>query len=107
MPFELTIISIVMSAACIIHVLMKLSDRFFGFRPATLPDYIYKIARVTGTSEYEVFCKSAEHWQVGREAIERDFHAYLAQQAVPYYVTDFIRRNKAQIDGLRTPRVYY
>ena len=70
----------------------------------SMEDYLYKISRVTGHSEYDVFCKSAEVWPVSREKIEEDFTRYLQQQSVPHYVNDFVRRNKKHIDELHIPR---
>ena len=69
-------------------------------RPDTIEDQLYKIARVTGKSEYDVFCKSAESWPVARHTIEQDFKSYLLNQNVPYYVVDFVRKNKKHIDEL-------
>jgi hypothetical protein len=65
--------------------------------------YLYKIARTTGTSEYEVFCKAAESWPVSDRKIEQDFSAYLFDHRAPYYVTDFIRKNQKHLDELRIP----
>jgi hypothetical protein len=70
----------------------------------SMEDYLFKISRVTGHSEYDVFCKSAEAWPVSREKIEDDFTRYLQQQSVPHYVNDFVRRNKKHIDELHLPR---
>ena len=70
----------------------------------SMEDYLFKISRVTGHSEYDVFCKSAEVWPVSREKIEDDFTRYLQQQSVPHYVNDFVRRNKKHIDELHLPR---
>jgi len=70
---------------------------------ATVADYLYKIARLTGTSEYEVFCKSAEEWPVSANMIEQDFIAYLQTGVAPYYVNDYIRKNRVHIDKLEIP----
>ena len=69
-----------------------------------MEDYLYKIARITGKSEYDVFIKSAEEWPITREKIDEDFKAYLMYQSVPYYVRDFIRKNKPHIDELSLPK---
>jgi len=69
----------------------------------SMEDYLYKISRVTGHSEYDVFCKSAEAWPVSRDKIEEDFTRYLQQQDIPHYVNDFVRRNKEHIDELHMP----
>lgn len=70
---------------------------------ATAQDYIFKIARVTGKSEYDVFVKSAENWPVSDRMIDEHFKDYLLTQQVPFYVKDFINKNKRQIDALRLP----
>ena len=98
-------------AACILiftGILFKKSFRL-GKNPGqarqlSMEDYIFKIARVTGHSEYDVFCKSAEDWPISQAKIEQDFTRYLQQQSIPHYVNDFVRRNKEHIDELRIPR---
>lgn len=72
-------------------------------KKATVYDYLYKMARLTGTSEFEVFRRSAEGWPVNTKMIETDFIAYLQTGIVPYYVNDYIRKNKAHIDGMQIP----
>ena len=69
--------------------------------------YLYKISRLTGHSEYDVFCKSAEDWpvaSVSKEKIDVDFKNYLNHNAVPPYVHHFVRENKHHIDELQLPR---
>lgn len=70
---------------------------------ASVEDYLYKISRLTGHSEYEIFQKSAEHWPVNRLRVEEDFKDYLRHQVTPHYVNDFIRRHRQQVDALRLP----
>ena len=69
----------------------------------TQVDYLFKISRVTGESEFNIFAKSAEDWPVNRAMVERDFRRYLSGQVIPHYVEDFIRKNKEHIDDLRMP----
>ena len=83
--------------------LNSLGKKFSPGKPITMGSYIFKIARVTGNSEYNVFCKSAESWPVSHERIEQDFKAYLSHHSVPYYVTDFVRKNQKHIDELHMP----
>ena len=72
-------------------------------KPLPVEFYLYKIARLTGKSEYDVFCKSAENWPVSQAKIEQDFKKYLNHQSTPHYVNDFVRKNKKHIDELRIP----
>ena len=87
--------------------LHKLNNRQIRKHQESLEFYLYKISRVTGHSEYEVFCKSAEDWpvaSVSKEKIETDFKEYLDHNAVPPYVNHFVRENKQHIDQLHLPR---
>jgi hypothetical protein len=67
--------------------------------------YLYKIARLTGKSEYHVFCKSAEDWPVSQARIEQDFKRYLCHQSTAHYVNDFVRKNKKHIGELHIPLI--
>lgn len=79
--------------------------RLIGRQCASAEDYLYKIARITGHSEYAIFRKSAEQWPVSRRTIDRDFKNYLIHQQTPHYVNDFIRKNRRHIDELKLPPV--
>ena len=82
---------------------MRLRKRFRQNKPVDVVGYIFKITRVTNKNEYDVFCKAAEDWPVPAEQLENDFRRYVAEQRIPYYVNDFIRKNKKHIDELRIP----
>ena len=90
-------------AICIVLLAgMRLKKWFRENKPSTIQGYIFKITRVTGKSAYDVFCKAAEDWPVSREQIEEDFKRFVSDDSVPYYVNDFIRKNKKHIDEMRT-----
>ena len=93
----------VISGDALFQMLCSLKKKIMRDRPGTVEEQLYKIARVTGKSEYDVFCKSAENWPVARHTIEQDFKSYLLHQNVPYYVVDFVRKNKKHIDELDIP----
>jgi hypothetical protein len=57
--------------------LFLLRKKFMSDKPVTMEDYIYKISKVTGESEYDVFCKSAEGWPICSAKIDEDFRDYL------------------------------
>jgi len=78
----------------------RLNQMLVSSRPASTEDYLFKIARITGTSEYAIFNKAAETWPVSQAMIEEDFKEYLMKQAVPYYVNDFVRKNKHHVDEI-------
>ena len=104
-----TLIIDTLSAACMVAVvwcflraLLQKPPPNAGLEKAGMDDYLRKITRVTGHSVYDTFYKSAEGWPVSNDRVERDFRIYLANQNVPYYVKDFIRKNQKHIDELHT-----
>jgi hypothetical protein len=101
---EVGTLFIVVFVGVLFRAVFRWNRAVFSDKPVTMEDYLYKISRVTGKSEYDVFIKSAEEWPVPVKRIEEDFKAYLQQQTVPYYVRDFVRKNKAHIDALHIPR---
>ena len=81
---------------------MRLKKWFSKNKQSTIQGYILKITRVTGKSAYDVFCKAAEDWPVSEGQIEQDFKRYmLNDESIPYYVNDFIRKNKKHLDKMR------
>jgi hypothetical protein len=86
-----------------VYRMLEVNAQSFCAQPPTPVDYLYKISRVTGESEYNIFVKSAEDWRLHRPMVERDFRRYLSHQVIPPYVHDFIRKNKEHIDDLRMP----
>ena len=97
---------VVLLAVIGIVALHKLNDKQTRKNQDSMVFYLYKISRLTGHSEYDVFCKSAEDWpvaMVSREKIDSDFKNYLNHSAVPPYVHHFVRQNKKHIDDLHLP----
>ncbi|UCF91841.1 MAG: hypothetical protein JSW39_26820 [Desulfobacterales bacterium] len=92
-----------LAVGLLLQILHRLDAKLFKAQPASVTDYLFKMARVTGKSEYEIFLKAAEGWPVTAPMIERDFKEYLLHETVPYYVNDFVRKNKAHVDALRFP----
>lgn len=97
-------ICLLLYAAMLFKAFSQQGRLFDPDKPVSIEDYIFKIARVTGNSEYDVFCKSAEDWPVSQEKIDHDFKTYLNHQIVPHYVNDFVRKNKKHVDELHLPR---
>jgi hypothetical protein len=106
----LTLVLNLLGAFCLVlggkmlyNAFFRLPEKLKEDQPLPMDFYLYKIARLTGKSEYDVFCKSAEEWPVSKTRIEQDFKSYLCQQSIPHYVNDFVRKNKKHIDELYIP----
>ena len=65
---------------------------------SAMEDSLYKISLATGRTEYDLLHKSAENWSVSGNKIDQDFKIYMAEQVMPYYAKDFVRKNQAHID---------
>ena len=99
----LLMISQMIGAICIVLLVgMRVKKWFRENKPSTPQGYIFKITRITGKSAYDVFCKAAEDWPVSEEQIEEDFKKFVSDDSIPYYMNDFIRKNKNHIDEMRT-----
>ena len=99
----LAVISLLL-AGCLVWTFYRMNKIFTPAKPPTIEDYLFKIFRITGSSEYDIFCKSAENWPISSDKIDDDFKRYLSHQSIPYYVNDFIRKNQKQIDDLNMPQ---
>ena len=97
-------ICVVLLAGVFFRLMFHWNKTFFSYQPVTIEDYLFKIARITGKSEYDIFVKSAEEWPITTHKIDEDFKDYLTHQTVPYYVRDFVRKNKVHIDEMHMPR---
>ena len=97
-------IGLVMFGTMLYNAFVRFPKKIDQNKTPSMEFYLYKISRVTGKSEYDVFCKSAEDWPVSRAKIDQDFKKYLGHQEIPHYVTDFVRKNKEHIDELRIPQ---
>ena len=99
----LLMISQMIGAICIVLLVgMRLKKWFRENKPSTPQGYIFKITRITGKSAHDVFRKAAEDWPVSGEQVEEDFKKFVSDDSIPYYVNDFIRKNKKHIDEMRT-----
>ena len=98
------VLGLIMFGAMLYNAFYRLPRMMKKDKPAPMEYYLFKISRVTGNSEYDIFCKSAEDWPVSRAKIDQDFTNYLANQNVPHYVNDFVRKNQKHIDELHIPR---
>ena len=92
-------------AVITIQWLYRQTNSTIRSRAVSIPDYLYKMARLTGASEYDIFRKSAEEWPVSESMVKEHFKAYLLHEVTPCYVNAFVRKHKRRVDELRFPPV--
>lgn len=95
----------------IVYIFLALAYFFFIFRlnrserakalnrPLSDADCLWRLARKRECSEYDIFGESTGNWQVPRIKIEEDFKGYLINGDLPYYVRDYLRKNRGEVDG--------
>jgi hypothetical protein len=84
----------------LIYVGVRLKRRFEPEKPINVGEYLFKISRLMGKSEYDIFFKAAESWPVSKDQVEFDFKRYVSDGHIPYYVNDFVRKSKKHVDEL-------
>ena len=103
MNFQIEALIVLAAAGLLLQLFQRQQQCMAESRTESAQDYLYKIARITGASEYEIFRKSAEDWPVSAAMVDEHFKDYLLNQATPYYVNAFIRKHKHQVDSLELP----
>ena len=78
--------------------LIRKSQRDGREELAAKENSLYKISLETGRSEYELFQIAAKHWPVPKDRIDKDFKRYMADQSMPHYAQDLLRRNQTELD---------
>lgn len=68
-------------------------------KPISDAESLWRLARKRECSEYDIFGESTGNWMVPRTKIEEDFKEYLISGDIPYYVRDYLRRNRGEIVG--------
>jgi hypothetical protein len=63
-----------------------------------IEDSLYEISLATGRTEYDLLGVSAEEWSVSGARIDQDFKRYMAEQVLPHYAKDFVRKNNIHLD---------
>lgn len=61
-------------------------------RMLSVEELLAKLAKTSEHNEYDLFCLSAEEWNVGKAQVDEDFKTYLLQGELPYYVNHYIRK---------------
>ena len=57
-----------------------------------------KMSRIYGISEYMVFLAAATQWHISEKQTQSAFKNYLRRGDMPYYVRDFLRQHKHEIE---------
>jgi hypothetical protein len=97
-------IGAIAAAAAILGVLVwtHLWERNWNAgRDPTDPETLFRLARLTESSEYEQFRRAARLWGIADRRVETDFKRYLFEDRVPPYVRDYLRRAREALPELR------
>jgi len=72
-------------------LLDKIKDVLGYTEQNTEADALFKMARRNECSEYDLFVRAANRWNIPMSFVSRDFKRYLVTQQVPHYVRDLVR----------------
>jgi hypothetical protein len=96
---EIKPILFIMGTLIYLMVLRYFDKKQARVRPLTEGEYLYKMARIRESSEYDIFLLSAKEWNItSKNKIDEDFKDYLLKEQMPYYVKDYIRKT-SRIEG--------
>ncbi len=93
---------LVVGAVCYI-VLVRLIGRLEYKHKLAKEQYtdrfcLERLAVMRGVGEYEIFREAARKWSVPEPKKEDDFKTYLKRGDIPYYVRDFVREHRREIE---------
>jgi hypothetical protein len=74
------------------EAVIRMDERFKKQIKMTDEEYLTRLAKKRGISEYDLFFQSAEQWSVFKRNIDEDFKEYLINDHMPHYVRDYIRK---------------
>ena len=96
--FLATLGPLIYPLAAIAYILLmnRAAKRLNQNRPLTEPEYLTRMARTQGRSEYDLFCDCGNNWRFSRQKVEDDFKSYLLRGQIPHYVRDCIRKYKKE-----------
>ena len=57
----------------------------------TEAEALFSLARKHECSEYDLFVRAAERWNIPMVFVSRDFKRYLATQQITHYLRDYLR----------------
>jgi hypothetical protein len=104
MSFRAETIFLLALAVFALQLFHRLQSSTVRTKTVSIQDDLYKMSRLTGSSEYDIFCKSAEEWPAITESmVNKHFKDYLLNELTPYYVNGFVRKHKSQLDDLELP----
>lgn len=76
------------------RLMRTIAERESESRPETDEAFLARTALMEGVSEYRLFHRAAETWNVSAPRIEEDFKVFVTEGPMPHYVRDFIRRQR-------------
>lgn len=67
--------------------------------PLTDDACLERLAKKYGLSEYAVFLEAGKNWNISEKKANSGFKTYLKSGVMPYYVRDFVRQHKHEVEN--------
>jgi hypothetical protein len=75
--------------------------------PLTDDACLERLAKMYGLSEYTVFLEAGKNWNISEKNANSGFKTYLKSGVMPYYVRDFVRQHKHEVENCAPPNLPY
>ncbi len=90
---------------CAILVIIDRLEYRYHKKKKTLTDEacLGLLAKKYGISEYVIFLAAAQKWNISEKRASLAFGTYLKTEVLPYYVRDFVRQHKYEVENYKQP----
>jgi len=75
--------------------------------PLTDETCLERLAKKNGQSEYDVFLAASANWHISDNQAKSDFKTYLKSGIMPYYLRDFVRQHKHDVENDDQPDLLF
>jgi hypothetical protein len=88
--------------AVIIRYIDRLEKQYLSKKTDSDEIILAKLARIRRCSEFDIFQAASVDWNISPNRIQDNFNEYVIHGILPYYVRDFVRKNKQEAENYRS-----
>jgi hypothetical protein len=92
---------------CVVRILDRVEHRFKAKKPLSDSACLNRLSMIRNCSEFDLFVLAAEPWHIDKKSVDVHFFTYLKDGVIPYYIRDYIRRHKQEIDNHSRDKLPY
>ncbi len=97
------ITALIYVVAALVYILVlrridRAERRRMNRQPLTDTQCLARLALIRNSSEYDIFHAAAQDYHIPDHRPDRDFRTYVQKGDLPYYVRDYVRKRRSEID---------